>query len=262
MLLPLVGILACGNEGGEVNPETYFAETEALYEKSDSLSKADLAFVTNPEVSAFGKNWGGIVAYLGDKPAIVRLVDNEGNKWHFLLDSTATKVLYVKQEGASSLNRVAYRGDSVAMALSVNDMVQLESGDPKASSSALSSLVGGLITAIRAERSDLDANANKARLERAQFIVYGKDDTWVMVVNPSTRQVVLTETGKEPRRFAYGSPSQNADGASIYAFNSTSGSLNATLTTQKCEYKGRNLPYTLTIKDGGRTLSGCGLLLQ
>lgn len=263
LLLGLITVLVgCGSGTEALSPEAYFAQTEAAYEKADSLSKADLAFVTTPEVNVMEKKWGGLVAYVADKPAVVRLIGYDGEKWHFLVDTANGKVLYAKQEGDKTMNRVAYASDSVVLALAVNEPVQLPAGDAKANPAALNRMVEALISAIQTDRDDLDDIANKARKERAQFIVYGKDGTWTMVVNPSTRQVMFTENGKEPRRFAYGSPSQNGEGASVYAFNSTSSSLNVILTTARCEYRGRNLPYTITLKDGGRSLSGCGLLLQ
>ncbi len=268
--LVLVFLVACGGDT-TVPAETFMAESEAYALRVDEKVGSELAYRSVPEFQWADKDWNAMVGYRNGKPAVVRLLGISGNmsKWWMYPDSTSGKIVYLKEEvqadGRVVRNRVAYRGDSVALALASNDPYVSEepASDIRLKAAEIDAFMKSLIEKVEQDLKELTAEANAARRENAQFFATGGKNSWTLTVNPSISTVTFTEPGKEPRKFGYDVPRTNDANESVYSFGSLNGKIQLTVISKACNSSDdRKYPYTVVLKDGDRSLNGCGVLLQ
>jgi uncharacterized membrane protein len=271
-LLVAVSILlaACGGPD-IVTPETYLAEAEAYAQRVDEKVNSTLAYRSLPEYNTGDKSWSAMVGYRDNKPAVIKMIGINGNnaKWWIYPDSLSGKAYYFKEETRLNdklvRNRIAYRGDSVALALASNDPYESPTGaaDFRLKPAEVETLIDAVIKAVEADVKELTAEANAARRENAQFYATGGKNAWNLVINPSKSEVILRVPGKDEKRFGYDVPKTGTSNESIYTFNSLNGSIEVAIFSKPCNSNdGRKYPYTVTVKDKDKEYSGCGVLLQ
>lgn len=268
--LACIFLASCGGET-TVPAESFMAEAEAYANRVDEKVGSELAYRTVPEFQWADKDWNAMVGYRNGNPAVIRLLGLNGNKskWWMYPDSTSGKIVYLKEEveadGRIVRNRIAYRGDSVALALASNDpyVSQDPAGDIRLKAGEIDTFMKSLVEKVEQDLKELTPEANAARRENAQFFATGGKNSWMLVVNPSLSAVTFTEPGKEPRKFGYDVPRTNEANESVYSFGSLNGKLQLTVISKACNSSDdRKYPYTVVIKDGDRSLNGCGVLLQ
>ena len=269
-LIALVFLAACGGENG-VPAETFMAESEAYAKRVDDKVGVDLAYRSVPGFLWDEKEWNAMVGYRDGKPAVVRLLGINGNmsKWWMYPDSISGKIVYLKEEvqkdGRVVKNRIAYRGDSAALALASNDpYVAANAGkDIRVDAAAINTFMKSIVDNVEQDLKELTVEANAARRENAQFFATGGRNSWILIVNPSQSTVTFNEPGKEPRKFGYDVPRTNDANESVYTFASLKGKIEFTVIVKSCSSSDdRNYPYTVVLKDENRSLNGCGVLLQ
>jgi hypothetical protein len=190
-------------------------------------------------------------------------------KWWIYADSATGKVFYFKEEiqkdGKKTLNRFAYNGDSMVMALASNDPYVSAYGDNdfRLKPAEVNTLMGETIAAVEQDLEVLSTEANTARKENAQFFATGGKGSWSLVINPSTSSVVYRVPGAEDRKFGYDVPVTGPKNESIYNFNSLNGKIEVSIFGKACgSSDGRSYPYTVVLMDGAKSSAGCGVLLQ
>lgn len=271
-LLGAVSILlaACGGPD-VVPPENYLAEAEAYAQRVDEKVNGTLAYRSLPEYNTGDNAWSPMVGYRDNKPAVIKMLGINGNnaKWWIYPDSVTGKVYYFKEEtklnDKSVRNRIAYRGDSVALALASNDpyVSPTGAGDFRLKPAEVETLIAAVIKAVETDVKELTAEANAARRENAQFYATGGKNAWNLVVNPSKSEVILRVPGEEDKRFGYDVPKTGTSNESIYTFNSLNGSIEVAVFSKPCSSNDdRKYPYTVTVKAKDKQYSGCGVLLQ
>ncbi len=263
-------LVACGGGETALPPENYLAEAEAYAKRVDEKVGSQLAYRSLPEYK-FGENlWSAKVGYAEGKAVSLQLLGVAGNadKMWFYPDSASGKLLYFKEEtrveDKKVRNRIAYRGDSVAYALASNDpYVSGGSSDFRVSAAEAESAMKTIIAAVEEDIKGLSAEANEARKQNAQVFATGGKNSWTLIINPSISSAILSQPGAEERKFGYDVPKTGPSNESIYTFNSLEGKLEVSLFTTPCNSNDdRKYPYTISIKDGDKTLKGCGTLLQ
>lgn len=271
-LLGAVSVLlaACGGPD-VVPPENYLAEAEAYAQRVDEKVNGTLAYRSLPEYNTGDNAWSPMVGYRNNKPAVIKMLGINGNnaKWWIYPDSVTGKVYYFKEEtklnDKSVRNRIAYRGDSVALALASNDpyVSHTGAGDFRLKPAEVETLIAAVIKAVETDVKELTAEANAARRENAQFYATGGKNAWNLVVNPSKSEVILRVPGEEDKRFGYDVPKTGTSNESIYTFNSLNGSIEVAVFSKPCSSNDdRKYPYTVTVKAKDKQYSGCGVLLQ
>ncbi len=269
-LIALVFLAACGGENG-VPAETFMAQSEAYAKRVDDKVGSELAYRSIPEFLWEEEEWNAMVGYRDGKPAVVRLLGINGNmsKWWMYPDSISGKIVYLKEEvqndGRVVRNRIAYRGDSVALALASNDpYVSADAVDDiRLDAAGIDVFMKSMVEKVEQDLKELTEEANAARRENAQFFATGGRNSWALTVNPSQSTVTFNEPGKEPRKFGYDVPRTNDKNESVYTFASLNGKIEFTVIAKPCSSSDdRKYPYTVILKDDNRSLEGCGVLLQ
>lgn len=252
-------------------PENFLAEAESYASWADEKVGKQLSYRSISEYTLGDNIYSARVGYIEDKPAVVMLSGLEGttDKWWLYPDSATGKLLYFKEEttieGRAVRNRIAYRGDSVAYALSTND--PYVSADPaqdfRLQYAAVSTAMQNILAAVEEDVKVLSPEANAARRENAQFFATGGKNSWMLTINPSKSTVTFIQTGAEERKFGYDRPRTGPSNESIYTFASLNGKIEVSIFSKPCNSSdNRKYPYTVTVKDDGKTVSGCGVLLQ
>lgn len=263
-------LAACG--GTEtVPPETYLAQAEAYAARVDEKVNSTLAYRSLPEYNIGNNAWSPMVGYRDNKPAVIKMLGINGNKvkWWIYPDSITGKVYYFKEETRLNdkpvRNRIAYRGDSVALALASNDAYVSPNvnSDFRLKPAELDTIIAAVVKVVETDVKELTVEANAARRENAQFFATGGKNAWNLVVNPSKSEVILRVPGQEDKRFGYDVPKTGPSNESIYIFNSLNGNIEVAIFSKTCSSNDdRKYPYTVTVKDGNKLYKGCGVLLQ
>jgi uncharacterized membrane protein len=268
--IALLFLIACGGE--KVEPaENHFAGAEAYATWVDETVGSKLAWRSNSSIVKGDTEWAGWVGYVNGKPAMVRLYGQGDNnsKWWIYPDSATGKVLFFKEEvqreGKTVRNRFAYRGDSLGLGMALNDpYVSTDDGrDFRVKFADVQALYDETVQAVEADVKYLSPAANEARKENAQFFATGGEKSWSVTINPSISAVTLKQPGAEDRKFGYDVPTTGPKNESIYIFNSLNGKIQVSIFSKECgSSDGRNYPYTVVVEDAGKSLAGCGVLLQ
>jgi uncharacterized membrane protein len=140
----------------------------------------------------------------------------------------------------------------------------LSGKDFRMSAAEVNKLFGEVKKEVEADRPDLSKAANEARQKNAQVFAAGNEPGWSLVINPSKNEIVFTGNyGAETKTFAYNNPEQGPVGESIYEVRLGEERLKATIASKYCvDDSGKVFPYTVVVQWQGKSLSGCGIILQ
>ena len=262
--------MSCGGE--KVQPaEEHLAESENYAKWVDDKVGSRLAWRSISKFEKGDNQMAAWVGYIDGKAALVRLFSQGENqeKWWIYPDSATGKVLFFKEEtprdGKMVRNRISYRGDSVAIAMTSNEAYVSPYGDNdfRLKAAEVQALMDEAIVAVEADVKALSPEANAARRENAQFFATGGRNSWSLVINPSISTVTYRQPGAEDRKFGYDVPVTGPKNESIYTFNSLNGKIEVSIFGKACgSTDGRNYPYVVVIVDGSKSSAGCGVLLQ
>lgn len=269
-ILFLVLIISCGGEKVQP-PEEHFIAQETYAKWLEEQIGGKLAWRSIPEFTNGGQKMAAWVGYENNKPLIVKLMGagEYSTKWWIFADTATAKVVFMKEEtereGKIVRNRLAYRGDSLSMAMSGNNPYTSPSGeaDFRVKYNEVDGLMKQVIAAVEKDIPVLSAEANAARRENAQFYATGGKNKWSLVINPSLSSVTLREPGTGDRKFGYDVPVTGPKNESIYTFNSLNGKIEVSIFGKACGVQdGKSYPYTVVVVDGQKSSAGCGVLLQ
>jgi hypothetical protein len=266
----VLGFVACGGEKVKT-PDEYMTEADQYAKWVDEKVSGTLAWRSLSEFNRGDSKMAAWVGYINGKPLMVRLFrlpDNE-TKWWLFADTTDGKVKFMKEEAPLGdkmvRNKFAYKGDSLVLAQTSSEPYKSPYGelDFRLKAKEVNVLFAEAVAAVEADLKYLSPEANAARRENAQFYATGGKNSWTLVINPSISQVKFTEPGKEPRMFGYDVPTTGPKNESIYIFNSLNGKIDVSIFGKACgSSDGRNYPYTVVVEDAGKSIAGCGVLLQ
>ena len=261
-------LIACGSEP-TFNAEEYFVQAETTAKDLDAEVGKTLALRSLPGFKQGDNTWDAQVGYVANKPALVKLLGSGGTvgKLYVYLDTATGKPLFMREEtrnadGKGVLNRFAYNQDSLVMGITgTNPYSPAGEADFRVKLAEMNAITKAAITAVEADRPDLPKGANEARKENAQFYAFGPN--WQMTVNPSIKKVYASFDGPETKIFNYSVPATGPNGETLYNFPALNEKLEVTIVSKYCQAKdGKSYPYTVQVKIGGKTYSGCGVLLQ
>lgn len=269
-LLIAATLMACNTEYA-VPPENFLASAESYATWADEKVGKQLSFRSISEYKEGDNVFSAKVGYIDNKPTVVILNGLQGtdDKRWFYADSATGKLLYFKEEtsvdGKQVRNRISYRGDSVAYALATNDPYVSANPDAdfRVKYAEAQAAMTNAIAAVEQDVKELSPEANAARRENAQFFATGGKNSWTLTINPSTSTVLWKQPGAEDKKFGYDVPRTGPKNESVYTFNSLNGKIEVAIFSRPCNSSDdRKYPYTVAIQENGKTVNGCGVLLQ
>lgn len=269
LLLPGMLLAGCGSS---IDPEAYMEAQTVQATAVDDYVGGRLAYKSLPEYKRGTELWNVQVGYMNGKAAVVKMMaaDQRQQKWWIYPDSSTGKVAFMKEEtkgadGKGVRNLFAYKDSSLIKAQAGLEAYKpVDAKDFRMNANEVNTLMQEVIAAVEAEREDLSKMANEARNKQAQFFALGNEPAWTLVINPSLQEVLFTDgIGAEPKKFGYAAPDTGPLGESVYDLRSMNDKLKITIASKWCtDASGKVYPYSVVVNAAGKTVSGCGILLQ
>ncbi len=269
MILGSMFIAGCGSS---INPDVYMEEQTALATSVDDYVGAHLPYKTMAGYKRGSEEWNVQVGYINGKPALVKMMaaDQRQQKWWLYADSATGKAVFMKEEtkaadGKGVRNLFAYKDTSLIQAKAGQEMYKpVDGNDFRMNAASVNNLMKEVIAAVEAERADLSKAANEARNKNAQFFASGNEPSWMVVINPSLNEIVLTNgMDAAAKKFGYSAPDTGPMGESVYDVRNVDDKLKITIASKWCtDASGKVFPYSVVVNYAGKTMSGCGILLQ